>query len=188
MEADWAVEIGAGASVIDALWVGFIDLRQEPDRVGEIRETRDLPALADALVRINGVSSSLWTAKCDVWLLEEFDPDEMDARADASVARACYVDLLPRAGLVFREWKEAEEWARVVATRLCQVVCPCCRVDLIVRQSLAGNQDGFGVTAYIAGCGVDSDAATHALSAALAVLVDILMASPTGPGTQETLQ
>jgi hypothetical protein len=180
MEADWAVEIGAGASVIDALWAGFVDLRQELDWVGEIRETQDLPALAEALVRVNGLASSLWTAKCDVWALEEFDLDEMDAPLDADIARACYIDLLPQVGLVFREWKETEEWARVVVMQLRRVVCHCCRADLIVRQALAGDQDGFGVTAYIAGCGVDLEAANQSLSAALAMLVDVLITSPAG--------
>jgi len=45
MEADWEVEIGRGAPVIDALWEGFVDLSMTPERINEIEEARDFPPL-----------------------------------------------------------------------------------------------------------------------------------------------
>ena len=38
MEADWEVEVGGGAPVIEADWPGFVDLRGEPERVNEMEE------------------------------------------------------------------------------------------------------------------------------------------------------
>ena len=45
MEADWEVELGGDAPIIDAFWPGFIDLQKLPNRVSEIAEIRQLPAL-----------------------------------------------------------------------------------------------------------------------------------------------
>ena len=38
MEADYEVEAGGEAPVIEALWPGFVDLRLQPERIGEIQE------------------------------------------------------------------------------------------------------------------------------------------------------
>ena len=40
MEADWEIEIGGDAPVIEAHWFGFVDLRIEPSRANELPETR----------------------------------------------------------------------------------------------------------------------------------------------------
>ena len=106
MEADWEIEIGGHAPVIDACWEGFVDLRHAPGRAAELSEARDLPALADALARLNGPSSPLWTSKCDVWRPESFDPDELDAPGRTGEnAIACYIDLLPHS---HRPWRDPE--------------------------------------------------------------------------------
>ena len=46
MEADWEVEIGGDAPVIDACWEGFVDLRRAPERAGAVAGSAELPALA----------------------------------------------------------------------------------------------------------------------------------------------
>src|SRR4051812_38986462 len=53
MEADWEFEIGGDAPVIEANWKGFVDLCAHPERVSELTECGELPALAEALVRLN---------------------------------------------------------------------------------------------------------------------------------------
>src|SRR5271163_2676991 len=114
MEADWEVEIGPGAPVIDAEWSGFIDLRRTPGRIGEIAEVQQFPALAEVLLRLNGPhsdldaitstavwGSSIWTSKCDFWTLEQCDPYEMDATFKESIVGfGCYIDVLSRDELV----------------------------------------------------------------------------------------
>lgn len=177
MEADWEVEIGGGAPVIEADWPGFIDLRKHPERVGEIAESVFSP-LADLLLALNSARSPLWTSKCDVW-----EP--------APGALACYVDLLPRDGSVFAEWQQAESFCRQYIARLDCTGQPGCRmvspegssppadhqaaadtaITLVVRQAIAAHTEGFGVTAYFsanATGGADTQTVMAALLAAFA--------------------
>jgi len=173
MEADWEIEIGPGAPVIDVDWEGFVDLRKSPRRMAEIAEAVQSQALADALLRLNGDASSWWTSKCDLWTLAEFDPDEMDATPEeAQAAIACYIDLLPRGAQVFSSIEFAQELARSIVTRLKPCANPCCRIDLIVRSAALSHRIGYGITAYISACGSTSDAAENSLGAALNALVD----------------
>ena len=85
MEADWEVEIGGGAAVIEAEWPGFVDLRADAGRVVEIAEAAAFPPLAGLLLALNAAESPVWTSKCDLW---EPEPG----------ARAIYIDMLPREG------------------------------------------------------------------------------------------
>jgi hypothetical protein len=43
--------------------------------------------------------------------------------------------------------------------RLAPVPLPDCRVDLVIRQAIAGEAEGFGVTAYLSAMGSDHAAA-----------------------------
>ena len=45
MEADWEMEIGGSAPVIDAFWAGFEDLRRSPEMAGALPETKKLSGL-----------------------------------------------------------------------------------------------------------------------------------------------
>lgn len=182
MEADWEMELGSGAPLIDACWAGFVDLRVVPARVAEIEETRGLPALADGLVRLNAPGSPVWTAKCDVWEVEEpVDPFEMDAEPDdAASALACYIDLLPR---IDQKWimpEGAAEACKALAARLGVVPLRGCRVDLVVRQArIAPEAYSLGITAYVTACGADMGTARARLGAAVAALAGTL--APAGP-------
>ena len=193
MQADWEVEIGPEAPAIDASWPGFIDLRRDLAQVAEIEETQKFPALTEALLQLNnpgpdcdaaGAAPRLpvWTAKCDLWVLEpgmeQWDPDEMDAiHAESAAGLACYIDLLPWMGLVFAGLDEAEAWARAIVSRLKEAACRCCRADLVIRRAFNRDAEGLGVTAYISACGADSDGAKEALSAALLSVVDAIGAT-----------
>jgi hypothetical protein len=190
MEADWEIEIGPDAPVIEALWPGFVDLRHAPERIKEIEEARRFPALTEALIRLNrpesrpdsGVgsdaasSSQVWTAKCDLWALDPsldpWDPDELDAAPSESLAAlACYIDLLGRDAALFAGFGEAERWARATVYRLRETVCRCCRADLVIRRAFNGDQEILGITAYTTACGADTVAAEGALRNALIALV-----------------
>ena len=89
MEADWEVEVGGGAPVIEALWPGFVDLRLYPERIGEIQEAAGFPALAGLLRSLNGAGSSLWTAKCDLWEPEANDSQECDDSRSGKLDSPC---------------------------------------------------------------------------------------------------
>jgi hypothetical protein len=185
MEADWEVEIGSDAAVIDACWAGFVDLRNEPALARQLPETTTLPGLADALVRLNAASpqTGLWTAKCDAWPITDqdaIDPYELDASpAEAAYAWACYIDLLPDSGQRGRGWTQTQDretdppmaaisWCKTVSQRLHADPLGSCRVDLMIRRAfLEPEIVDIGITAYLIACGATSDAARQRLSTLL---------------------
>lgn len=180
MEADWEVEIGPSAPLIEGNWPGFLDLRQSPNEVNQLSETQQLIGLAAALNILNLPDSPVWTSKCDVWTVApgEFDGDELDADpSSAHCAMACYIDLLP---------SNDEEWSlpeKAIAS--CEWLCSClrqvalsnCRVDLIVRGAcVAPEAWSHGITVYVTACGPTVPQANGRLSVALRALVRYLHA------------
>ena len=155
MEADWEVEIGGDAPVIDVDWPGFVDLRAFPEKVGELVEAACFPALASLLQSLNSSGSPVWTSKCDVWRTETDTP-------------ACYVDLLPRDENIFNSWNRVETLCRDWISRLISPeqahgvqsgVHPVVLVSgdseseaaitLVIRRAITRRARGFGITAYM---------------------------------------
>lgn len=172
MEADWEFEVGGDAPVIESCWEGFVDLRRDPERAGQLPEAAELPVLAEALARLNSANSEVWTSKCDVWPIvdfSEFDPDELDAPPGfATRAVACYIDLLPRNN---RQWETTD-----LAAAACKLACSrlngcklrCSRLDLIIRRAfIAADRMDLGITAYLTACGASEGEAVQTLQAAL---------------------
>jgi hypothetical protein len=172
MDADCEVEIGGGAPVIEALWPGFVDLRSGPECIGQIQEATDFPPLAALLLALNGEASPLWTSKCDRW---EQEPAELAAGARCGLA--CYVDLLPVQTAVFLTWQQAEAFCLQWVARLGPVSAPQCRVEFVVRQAVAGETEGFGVTAYLAASGRDRSDAAQALATFMTAFADAIPAA-----------
>jgi hypothetical protein len=183
MEADWEVEIGPGAPVIDGAWSGIVDLERKPGRIKEVIEARDFEPLAKALLSLNATlplsptSPNLLlpirTTKCDLWPVTGLDPDEMEATPAACLCgMAVYIDLLPRESGTFPDLAAAESWARELVRRLRPIPSPASRVDLVIRQAVTARQDGLGITAYVTGCGENSWKARESLSRALRTLAE----------------
>jgi hypothetical protein len=169
--------VGQGASVIEAAWAGFVDLRRAPQRVAEIAEAAAFPPLAELLLALNADDSPVWTAKCDFWEAEDVESTGIvpESAADRCLqALACYVDVLPAEERVFAQWHQAEALCRDWVARLNAVAAPRCRINLVVRQALVGEAEGFAVTAYIAGAGGDRAQATEALAAAMAAFSEVI--------------
>ncbi len=174
MDADWEVEIGGGAPIIEAHWQGFVDLRRNPERIGEIAEVGNLPALAGLLLKLNATPSPLWTSKCDVWVPEVG-------------GLACYVDLLPRNTSAFSEWRNVEgfcrDWARRLSAREGPEISASAKIHpiqiagrdagseaaitLVVRQAVTSQWEGFGITAYFSAGASNVQGAEAAIAAAM---------------------
>jgi hypothetical protein len=174
MQADWEVEIGGDAPVIEANWSGFIDLRKYPDRAATLVEASMFPELGAALSRLNRPSSAVWTAKCDLWNLDSFDPDELDAPHQKVLkAVACYVDLLPGQAGFWGELERTVRWCRSQCARVQRAALDCGRVDLIVRRAVIGPEtNGLGVTCYLVACGPTVREAELRLALVLGVFAD----------------
>lgn len=154
MEVDWEIEIGRDAPIIEAHWNGFVDLRAHPERVSELSECCALPELANALVRLNGPASPVWTTKTDVFTPDPIDPDEMNASLDESLcAIACYVDIVQRDARSWDSLPKAERDCEALCSGLRTSALRCCRTDIIVRKALVGSADSLGATVYFTACG-----------------------------------
>jgi hypothetical protein len=174
MQADWEIEIGADAPVIDADWSGFIDLGLHPERAETLEEGLRFPALPAALAQLNRSESGLRTSKCDVWNPGTIDPDELDAPHDpAQSSIACYIDLLPRDAKHWIEIEEAVRWCKLCCAELRSFPLGSSRIDLIVRRALiGGTKNALGVTSYLVACGPATRDASTRLEQVLAVFAD----------------
>jgi hypothetical protein len=193
MEADWSVELAATDPVIAVPWAAsgddepncrFVDLRLYPHLVFEIEEAQGNLALRSALLLLNGVTSYLWTAKCDAWSSspehgdDPFDPFEMDAEPGETVFGAgSYIDLLPRDLEISKGFDGQERWLRAVTERLRGTPASAARVELVLRRALVDAVPGYGVTWFVEGCGATAQRAEQAWSSAfdlaLAAIMDV---------------
>ena len=175
VEADWEIELGGHAPIIDVRWSGFVDLRRSPEKVCDLAEVLQLPALAPALVRLNSPESLLYTAKCDVWQVAEIDPLEFDAPQETPAqAMVIYVDLVPCAPQLWSHHDRAIAWCRALCTCLRNAPLRCSRVDLVIRRARRTPEleDKIGITAYLAACGPTVEAARAQLESLLAIFAD----------------
>jgi hypothetical protein len=192
MEADWSVELAADDPVIAVPWAAsgaskcrFVDLRLGSGVVDQIEEARTRPALRSALLLLNGVSSHLWTVKCDAWTSsadqgdEPFDPYEMDAEpGETGFGAGSYIDLLPRdihAGGCFDAREQWERWIRGVIERLRAMRASAARVELVLRHAEVEGLQGFGVTWFVEGCGPTAPRAGQSWGQALDLALAVVM-------------
>jgi hypothetical protein len=195
MEADWSVELAADDPVITVPWADsgagkckFVDLRLGSHLIDQIEEARTRPVLRSTLLLLNGVSSHLWTAKCDAWTSSAdqgdvpFDPYEMDAEpGETAFGAGSYIDLLPREarGCVDAQerWEQWEQWLRALTERLRGTPANAARVELVLRNAEIEGVQSFGVTWFVEGCGPTALRAAQkwgqALDLALAVVMHV---------------
>jgi len=178
MEADWEFEIASDAPVIDAAWTGFVDLKLQPERVTEISELSQLPALRELLLHLNAEGSRLFTSKCDVWNSGEVEAVELGAdRESAGCTLACYVDLLAAEKHAWHTPDSCAAWARRMCVYLAGAALRNCRTDMVIRRAfLSATETGIGVTCYVVGCGSTDVEAAESLSRALRVFSDAVTA------------
>ena len=175
MEADWEFEIGPDAPLIETSWSGFVDLRAHPERASELCECRELPGLAEALIRLNVVSSPVSTSKTDVFRPETIDPDEMDASAEnATHTIACYIDLLRRNDQSWKVPIEAERDCRDLCEKLRADLLRNCRVDIVVRRAMAADGSDLAATVYFTACGSTLGHAQNTLAECLAKFTEVI--------------
>jgi hypothetical protein len=180
MEADWEFEVGGDAPIIEAHWAGFVDLRLEPNRATGLEEAPRLPGLAEALARLNATNSPVWTCKTDVFVPDQIDPDELDAKGEeATHSIACYVDLLTRSDQQWNIPFKAERSCKELCAQLRNIPLRCCRIDLVVRRAyIEPDLNDLGVTAYFTACGSTENGAKIRLAACLSLFAGLVVPEP----------
>jgi hypothetical protein len=189
MEADWEIQLGGGAPIIEANGPGFIDLRPHPERAALLPEAVAFPTLAEALFVLNAGTSPVWTSKCDVWPVlnvSDLDVDELNAPPESVVhALACYIDLLPQVSYHWTTHIDVAEYCKRACRHLRAVPLACCRADFVIRHAVVSDQSHSltpmdrGITAYITACGASEDEANSTLQAALLVFARVLSSQST---------
>ena len=180
MEADWSVEIGAGAPTIDVPWEGWIDLLGCID-VGDVAlslaEVRAYPELGEALLQTRDQAGAV-TSKCDVFSVE------MDAARlallempgeEAQEGLGSYIDfaLSPDGG--FTDFAHCESLVRRITSRLAELPLAAASAEIVLREGSFFAAPSYGLTVYAFGYGRDLAAARAAWAEVLAVSTYITM-------------
>ncbi len=181
MQSDWSVACGAEDPMVVVPWaceddsIHYIDLRESPARVDEIPEAANHLCVASALRRWNQPSSSLFTAKCDIWHYpaDLFDADDLP---DFAHAHGSYIDLLSADPNIFTSFSTSEMRLRGWSEAARSIPLPEGRCEWTLRPSriFSGERstDGFATTLYVWGYGSSPLAAANAWSAALLALIE----------------
>lgn len=181
MLMEWSSACGADDPVLVVPWsdpgstARWVDLRSDPDALDEIVEADAHPPLLAALRSWNGARSPVFTAKCDVWTMDE---DELAATRDdllldpeiAGAGLACYVDLLWRDRGVFASRHRSEQVLYRLDRLARDLPHSLAKIEAVLRPAvvdLGTVVEGFALTLYVKGVGVDADEANDRWAAAL---------------------
>lgn len=175
MEADFAVELGAGDEVLEFPWAAddggprYYDLKRQPELLLEIEEARRAPELAEFLAAMNSPAGMLETAKCDTWSSTDINPEE--DIFEATHKFCSYVDILFTRETSRCSFAEHEQFARRVAQVLKRAPEIPAAAELLIRRCIyhAGDEirEGFYITLYVFGYGDDESQARQRWAIAL---------------------
>ncbi len=158
----------------DGRWV---DLREDDFGLDEIREADEHPALLSALRALNSGRSPVFTAKCDVWAMGE---DELAATRDdllleaeqAETGMACYLDLLWRDRAIFASRHRTEQMLYRLDRMIEELPGTLAKAEAVIRPAVVELDgavgEGYCLSLYVKGVGVDAAEADERWSAALA--------------------
>jgi len=182
MLTDWNAACGPDDPVLVVPWASpdgllqWVDLREDPYAVNEIPEGEDYPALLAALRALNGSRSPVFTAKCDVW---EMDAEELEAMRDellldeevATAGLASYIDLLWRDRAIFASRHRMEQMLHRLDRMLTDLPYSLAAAELTMRPAVLDLEgtvaEGFAITLYAKGVGVDEAEAAQRWDEAL---------------------
>lgn len=183
IQATWAIALGEDSPVLVVPWqdedgrVAYVDLRAQPERIGEIPEARENPVLAHALARFNAPGSPWATAKCDRWALDEDDLSTAALDLDVESAQAgigSYIDFYYRDAARFASLEGHRELLQQL-TRAAEAAAGAAILELVLRRCIVESAEGYAITAFLYAIGEDEAQAEAKWVAALATFTDILL-------------
>ena len=189
MLSESSVECGHDDPVLVVPWSDpqdptrhFIDLRANPYDLDWIEEAAQHPALLHALRALNASRSPVFTAKCDVWNLNEEDLAplrlELDLIAeDAPSGIASYIDLLWRERSTFASFHQHEQLLHRITRLATPLHHPYTTLACTLRPALidfSTPHEGFAITLYLKALGHDPAAAEQHWGTALSDISTLL--------------
>jgi len=179
-------EAGADPGAASASALGdFVDLRENPYDLDQIPEAELYPPLMQALRALNAPRSPVFTAKCDAWVLDADELEELRARLDiaedahdsAAAGFASYIDLIWRDRSLFASFHQSEQLLHRLARLAAPIDQPAAMLDCVLRPAMVDitvPQEGFAITLYIKALGPDAFTARQEWAAALEAAVALL--------------
>lgn len=189
MLSEWSAECGADDPVLVVPWsspdgaLQWVDLRDDPDALDNIHEADEHPALLAALRALNGSRSPIFTAKCDVWTMDE---DELastryDLMLEDEVATkgiASYIDVLWRERPVLASRHRMEQMLYRIDRMAADLPHSLAKMECTLRPAVTDLDgtvvEGFAVTVYVKAVGVDATEAEERWDAALRAVSTLL--------------
>lgn len=188
MFAEWSAECGVDAPVLVVPWadpdgsVRFIDLRADAYDAYLVPEAEQHPPLLQALRALNVPRSPVFTAKCDVWPLDEdelaglranLEPDDGSAQA----GYASYIDMVWRDRGLFGSRHRQEQRLDRLVRQAQGVDAPLAALECVLRPAVLDfgeAQEGYAVSLYVKATGTDAVHAEDEWARALAQIVMIV--------------
>ena len=179
---EWSTATAADDPVLVVPWqapdggVRWVDLREDDFALDEIREADEHPALLSALRALNSARSPVFTAKCDAWAMEE---DDLAATRDdlllepeqVGAGMACYLDLLWRDRSIFASRHRTEQVLHRLDRMIEELPGALAKAEAVVRPAVVDLDgavaEGYCLSLYLKGVGVDEAEADQRWSAAL---------------------
>ena len=189
MVSEWSAECGAEDPVLVVPWssqdgtLQWVDLRDNPDALDAIPEADEHPALLASLRAMNGMRSPVFTAKCDVWSMDEQELDAVrqELLLEDEVATAgliSYIDVLWRDRAVFTSRHRVEGMLYRLERLAGELPFSLSKLECVLRPAvveLDGSvAEGFAVTVYVKAMGVDADEATERWDETLRAVATLL--------------
>ena len=165
MEADFAVELGAGDETMEFPWTWtgpesgprYYDLKRQPELLLKVEEAIREPELGEFLAVLNSPAGLLETAKCDAWPSTEINPEE--EIFGAAHKFGSYIDILFSQDSSRHSFADHERLAKRITQLLgCVPDIPAAAELLIRRCFYRGTnevREGFYITLYLFGYGDD---------------------------------
>jgi hypothetical protein len=188
MLTDWSALCSPEDPVLVVPWadparsVSFVDLRSNPYDFDAIPEALHHPPLLQALRALNAPRSPVFTAKCDVWKIEQESLAalqlELDAEIDDSlVGIASYTDLIFRDKTIFTSAAHQQQWITRLLRLAAPLFHPAAALECVLRPAfldLETPQEGYAVSFYVKAIGVDDTSAAEAWGSALTDIVALI--------------
>jgi hypothetical protein len=190
MLAAWSVECGTEDPVLVVPWWDpadpagsrFVDLRENPYDLDHIPEAEHHPPIMQALRSLNAPRSPVFTAKCDVWVMDAEELEAAQAALDLTAEEApagstSYIDLIWRERTLFVSFHQQEQRLHRLARLLEPLDHPYAIAEAVLRPALvdlAGAREGFAVSLYVKALGTDAAHAYEHWTLALEAVVTVL--------------